>query len=42
MTGIKAFPIARGDERIHPRLGKFDHELALDEHGKDFIMGSPL
>ncbi len=37
MTGIKAFPVSRGDERIHPRLGKFDHELALDEHGKDLI-----
>jgi hypothetical protein len=30
MTGIKAFPVSRGDERIYPRLGKFDNELAPD------------
>ncbi len=42
MTGIKAFTVSRGDERIHPEPGKFDNEPALDEHGKDFIMGSPL
>lgn len=38
MTGIKAFSVIRGDERIHPRLREFDNELALDEHGKDFMM----
>jgi hypothetical protein len=38
MTGIKAFPVSRDDERIYPRLGKFDNELAPDEHGKEFIV----
>ncbi|GAC1359985.1 MAG: hypothetical protein NVS4B11_37730 [Ktedonobacteraceae bacterium] len=38
MTGIKTFPVSRGDEHIYPGLRKFDNELAFDEHGKDFIM----
>src|SRR5260370_7696229 len=38
MTGIKAFSGSRGDECLYPMLGKFDHELSLDEHCKDLIL----
>jgi hypothetical protein len=38
MTRIKAFPDALGDQCIHPRLGKFDHQLAPDKQSEDFPM----
>jgi hypothetical protein len=37
LSGIKGLPVSRGDERIHPRLGKFDNESAPDKQGKDFL-----